>query len=83
MGRRNPADFKWLQQVKRSGTTADKVAAYTLQVQESAVGSLKSLDALLSWVQKRKGGKEVVRQALDALKELFLKVGCAGAQRGE
>jgi hypothetical protein len=42
--------------------------------QESAVGSLKSLDSLLSWVQKRKGGKEVVRQALEALKELFLKV---------
>jgi hypothetical protein len=38
MGRRNPADFRWLQQVKRSGTTADKVAAYTLQVQVGRAG---------------------------------------------
>ena len=30
--RRNAADYKWIMQVKRSGTTSDKVAAITLQV---------------------------------------------------
>lgn len=34
--KRNAADFKWLQQVKRGGTTADKVAAMTLQIRVSA-----------------------------------------------
>jgi ribosome biogenesis protein MAK21 len=33
MARRNPADYRWLQTVKTSGTTADRVAAITLQVQ--------------------------------------------------
>lgn len=33
--RRNAADHKWLQQVKRSGTTADKVAAMTLMIRVS------------------------------------------------
>ena len=32
LARRNAADFKWLQQVKRSGTTADRVAAMTLMI---------------------------------------------------
>lgn len=31
--RRNAADYKWIMRVKRSGTTSDKVAAITLQVQ--------------------------------------------------
>eukprot|EP00967_Tisochrysis_lutea_P117205 scaffold189358_cov14-Tisochrysis_lutea.AAC.1 len=34
--RRNLADYKWIMQVKRSGTTSDKVAAITLQVQGRA-----------------------------------------------
>lgn len=36
--RRNAADYKWLQQVKRSGTTADKVAAMTLMIRVSRSG---------------------------------------------
>ncbi|KAL6757303.1 CBF/Mak21 family-domain-containing protein [Haematococcus lacustris] len=74
MQKRNAADYKWLQQVKRQGTTADKVAAITLQVQESAVANLAGLDMLLGWVTRRQGGREVVRQALEALQELFLAV---------
>ncbi|GFH16007.1 CBF domain-containing protein, partial [Haematococcus lacustris] len=74
MQKRNAADYKWLQQVKRQGTTADKVAAITLQVQESAVANLAGLDMLLGWVTRRQGGREVVRQALEALQELFLTV---------
>ena len=37
--KRNSADFKWLQQVKRSGTTADKVAAMTLMIRVSLIDS--------------------------------------------
>mmetsp|Transcript_8714 Transcript_8714/g.18540 ORF Transcript_8714/g.18540 Transcript_8714/m.18540 type:complete len:1163 (-) Transcript_8714:938-4426(-) len=72
--RRNAADYRWIQQVKRSGTTADRVAAMTLMIQESATANMKSLDTLMSWVQKRKGGRDVVRAALEALQELFLTV---------
>ncbi len=43
------------------------------------MASLKGLDTLLGWVTKRKGGREVVRQALDALKELFLQVRAAAS----
>lgn len=35
------------------------------------LANLSSLDTLVSWVQKRKGGREVVRQAIEALQELF------------
>jgi len=56
-----------LQQVRRSGTTSDKVAALTLLLQESAVANLRSLDALLNWVIKRKGGRNVVAQVRVAL----------------
>lgn len=37
MAKRSSADSHWLQQVKRSGTTQDKVAAMTLLVQVSSV----------------------------------------------
>ena len=33
--KKNSADFKWLQQVKKSGTTSDKVAAMTLMIRVS------------------------------------------------
>lgn len=61
-GRKNGQDAKWLQQVRRSGTTSDKVAALTLLLHENAVANLRSLDALLAWVLKRKGGRNVVAQ---------------------
>ena len=60
--------------MRRSGTTADKVAALTLLVQESAVANLKALDSLLVWVQKRKGGKDVVRQVRPSPSALFWSV---------
>ena len=66
-GRKNGQDAKWLQQVRRSGTTSDKVAALTLLLQESAVANLRSLDALLNWVIKRKGGRNVVAQVRSPL----------------
>ena len=61
--------MKWLQEVRRMGTTADKVAALTLLLQESAVSNLRSLDELLRWVSKRSGARAVagqVRTCLDS-----------------
>lgn len=61
-GRRDGQDMKWLQEVRRMGTTADKVAAMTLLLQESAVSNLRSLDELLRWVSKRSGARAVAGQ---------------------
>ncbi len=61
-GRRGGQDVKWLQEVRRSGTTADKVAAMTLLLQESAVANLRSLDELLRWVGKSSGARAVAGQ---------------------
>ncbi|KAL4421400.1 hypothetical protein ABPG75_010691 [Micractinium tetrahymenae] len=74
MGRRSSADVKWLQQVRRSGTTADKVAAMSVLVQDAAVANLHSLDGLLAMCSKRGGARAVVGSAMDALKELFISV---------
>lgn len=41
-------------------------------LQDSAVAGMKSLDAMLNWVVKRKGGRAVVGQAIEALREVFL-----------
>ncbi|CAL8467747.1 g7285 [Coccomyxa elongata] len=72
IGRRGGQDVKWLQEVRRSGTTADKVAAMTLLLQESAVANLRSLDELLRWVGKSSGARAVAGQAIDALREIFI-----------
>lgn len=61
-GRRNGQDMKWLQEVRHAGTVADKVAAATLLLQESAVANLRSLDELLRWVGKRSGARAVAGQ---------------------
>ena len=71
MARQGGADARWLQKAKEAGTVSDKVAAATLLLRESAVANLGSLDMLLNWVTRNKGGKNVVGQAVEALKELF------------
>lgn len=48
-------------------------------LQESVVSGLKSLDVLLSWVTRAKGGKEVMRQAIDALRVGVGQGGAVGA----
>jgi ribosome biogenesis protein MAK21 len=42
--------------------------------QESVTANMRSLDQLLGWAGKRGGGKELVRQAVEALQELFVGV---------
>lgn len=64
----------WLQQANRGGTTADRVAAMALMVQESPMANLKALDGLIAMMKKRGGARGVVTSALDALKELWIDV---------
>ncbi len=74
MERRSGADAKWLLQVRRGGTTADRVAAMSVLVQDGAIANLASLDSLLAMCSKRGGARAVVISAMDALKELFMSV---------
>ncbi|EFJ51407.1 hypothetical protein VOLCADRAFT_87659 [Volvox carteri f. nagariensis] len=73
--RRNPSDANWLQQVRRAGTSTDKLAAATLLVQESVVANMKALDQLVSLATKRSGGKELVRQAMEGLQARLRSIG--------
>jgi hypothetical protein len=52
----------------------DKIAAHALVVESGAVANIKSLDELLTFVRKASGAREVVGQAMDAVKELFVRV---------
>ena len=71
--RGNSADTRWLSSVRASGTAADKIAAATVLAQEDPVANLKSLESLLSLLEKArvKGGKRGAVQAVAALQELF------------
>ncbi|CAM9556723.1 unnamed protein product, partial [Scytosiphon promiscuus] len=63
-------DDKWVEQVLRGGTLSDKVAALTLQVQESPVHRLSVLDGLLDLGLKKE--RRTAQMALEALKDLFV-----------
>lgn len=65
------SDMRWLMIARKTGTTADKVAAFTVLLQDNPVANLKSLDALLGMVTS-KGGKRHAAMGIDALKELFV-----------
>ncbi|KAJ7365571.1 hypothetical protein OS493_005686 [Desmophyllum pertusum] len=64
------SDSQWLRSVVSSGTLNDKVAALTVQVQESAIHRLKILDMLIG-MAKKKGRRESII-AVDMLKELWM-----------
>ena len=49
----------------------DKIAASALLVEEGAAGNVRALDELLALVAKAAGAREVVGQAIEALKALF------------
>lgn len=69
---KSSSDAKWLETVLRSGTTADRVAAMTVLVQEAPGENLQSLQSLLTLASKKGGAREGRTMALDALKELML-----------
>ena len=54
-GKRNKGDVKWLQQVRRTGTTTDRLAALSLTLRDAALPNLRALDDLLKLAGKRSG----------------------------
>ena len=64
------ADRKWMEDVIRSGTLSDRVAALTLKIQESPCHELDSLDALLSMAERKE--QRTSQMALEAIKDLLI-----------
>ncbi|NXP02378.1 CEBPZ protein, partial [Thinocorus orbignyianus] len=65
------ASSAWMKTVVTSGTLADRMAAMTLLIQDSAVHSLQFVETLISLI-KKKGSRNQNHMALDTLKELLL-----------
>ena len=65
-------DDRYMAQVLKSGTLADKVAALTLMLQESPVHRLGALDQLLATA---KAGRHTSKMAIESLKEFFCGAG--------
>lgn len=61
-------DDRYMQQVVKSGTLSDKVAAMTLLVQESPVHRFETLQGLVGLA---KSGSHASKMAIESLKELF------------
>lgn len=64
-------DQKWIADVIKSGTLSDKIAALTLQVQESPVHHLHTLDILIDLACK-KDQQRTSLMTLESLKDLLL-----------
>ncbi|KAK2168406.1 hypothetical protein LSH36_17g12003 [Paralvinella palmiformis] len=64
------SDTAWLRTVLTSGTLKDKMAAWTLKIQEAPIHNVSSLEHLIAMVTKK--GRREALMALDTLKELFL-----------
>jgi len=64
------SDEKWINDVIKSGTLSDKVAALALRVQESPPHNLESLDILINMANKKE--QRTSQLALEALKDLFI-----------
>ncbi|XP_008940931.1 PREDICTED: CCAAT/enhancer-binding protein zeta, partial [Merops nubicus] len=65
------ASSAWMKTVVSSGTLADRMAAMTLLIQDSAVHSLQFVENLINLI-KKKGGRHQSLMALDTFKELLL-----------
>ncbi|XP_028395866.1 CCAAT/enhancer-binding protein zeta-like isoform X2 [Dendronephthya gigantea] len=68
--RTKPSDVEWLKNVTNSGTLGDKVAALAIQIQDSPLHHLKTLDVLLNMANKK--GRRECLIAIDTLKDLWL-----------
>ncbi|NXD83688.1 CEBPZ protein, partial [Halcyon senegalensis] len=65
------ASSAWMKTVVSSGTLADRMAAMTLLIQDSAVHSLQFVENLVSLI-KKKGSRHQSLMALDTFKELLI-----------
>ncbi|NXE11626.1 CEBPZ protein, partial [Lophotis ruficrista] len=61
----------WMKTVVSSGTLADRMAAMTLLIQDSAVHSLQFVENLVNLI-KKKGSRHQSLMALDTFKELLI-----------
>uniref|UniRef100_A0A7M4F5B6 CCAAT/enhancer-binding protein zeta n=1 Tax=Crocodylus porosus TaxID=8502 RepID=A0A7M4F5B6_CROPO len=61
----------WMKTVVSSGTLADRMAAMTLLIQDSAVHSLQFVETLVNLI-KKKGSRRQSLMALDTCKELLV-----------
>ncbi|GLJ10892.1 hypothetical protein SUGI_0137430 [Cryptomeria japonica] len=64
------SNMRMVSMAQKSGTTADRVAAITVLVQDNPLANLKALDTVLAMVTS-KAGKRHAAVGIDALKELF------------
>jgi ribosome biogenesis protein MAK21 len=69
--RRGHGGLKLLEISAKSGTSADKVLAFTCLVEDNPIANMRALDSLLGMVTS-KVGKRYAFTGFDALKELFL-----------
>ncbi|KFO82216.1 CCAAT/enhancer-binding protein zeta, partial [Cuculus canorus] len=65
------ASSAWMKTVVSSGTLADRMAAMTLLIQDSAVHSLQFVENLVNLI-KKKGSRQQSLMALDTFKELLI-----------
>ncbi|NXR06432.1 CEBPZ protein, partial [Semnornis frantzii] len=65
------ASSTWMKTVVSSGTLADRMAAMTLLIQDSAVHSLQYVETLINLI-KKKGSRHQSLMALDTFKELLI-----------
>ena len=64
------SDEKWINDVIKSGTLSDKVAALALRVQESPIHHIESLDILINMASKKE--QRTSQLSLEALKDLLI-----------
>ncbi|NXG90551.1 CEBPZ protein, partial [Stercorarius parasiticus] len=70
-GYQKGASSAWMKTVVSSGTLADRMAAMTLLIQDSAVHSLQFVENLVNLI-KKKGSRHQSHMALDTFKELLI-----------
>jgi hypothetical protein len=63
-------DLKWMNDMIKSGTMSDKVAAMALKVQSSPLHELETLDTLMGMALKKE--QRAAQLAMEALKDLFV-----------
>jgi len=68
--KKTSSDSKWINDVIKSGTLSDKVAALSLTIQDSPLHQLETLDLLISMALKKE--QRMSQLALEALKDLLI-----------
>ncbi|PKU66643.1 CCAAT/enhancer-binding protein zeta isoform X1 [Dendrobium catenatum] len=69
--KKKSGDLRLLDTTARSGTSVDRISAFTCLVEDNPLANMRALDALLSMVTS-KVGKRYAFSGYEALKELFL-----------